>query len=112
MNRSRNFREDLLPRLRETPSLAIEYLNACLEGEDGLQAFLVALRDVVDSQTSVAGVARDIGLSRVAVHNALKTNGNPRVRNLERILAALGLQLAITSKKTERKDQDSEAKAV
>lgn len=108
MNRSKSFREDLLPRLRESPSLAIEYLNACLEGEEGISAFLVALKDVVDSQTSVAGLAREVGLSRVAVHNTLKPTGNPRLRNLGRILDALDMQLVVTNKK----DQGLKAKAV
>jgi probable addiction module antidote protein len=89
--RSRSYKEGLLRRLRDNTEAA-NYLQAALE--DSQSAFLVALKNVLDSR-KVAAVARASKLNRVHIHQMLTAEGNPTLSSLEKILHAIGLRLEI-----------------
>jgi probable addiction module antidote protein len=89
--RSKSYRENLLPRLRNNAEAA-NYLQAALE--DSQSAFLVALKNVLDSR-KVAMVARASKLNREHIYQMLNADGNPTLNSLGKILRALGLQLSI-----------------
>jgi|HubBroStandDraft_1064217.scaffolds.fasta_scaffold99741_2 probable addiction module antidote protein len=89
--RSRSYKESLLRRLKDN-SEAVNYLQAALE--DSQSAFLVALKNVLDSR-KVAVVARASKLNRVHIHQMLTEDGNPTLNSLEKILRAIGLRLEI-----------------
>lgn len=89
--RSRSYKESLLRRLRDNTE-AVNYLQAALE--DSQSAFLVALKNVLDSR-KVAAVARASKLNRVHIHQMLTESGNPTLNSLEKILRAIGLRLEI-----------------
>lgn len=89
--RSRSYRESLLRRLEDNTEAA-NYLQAALE--DSQSAFLVALKNVLDSR-KVAAVARASKLNRVHIHQMLTEKGNPTLSSLEKILHAIGLRLEI-----------------
>jgi probable addiction module antidote protein len=40
-------------------------------------------------------IAREAGVSREAMHNALRPEGNPRLDTLARVVRALGLKLTV-----------------
>lgn len=88
-----SYRDDLIEELRTEPENAVGYLNAALE--EGHEAFLVALRDVVDARIGMSGLADRADLNREALYRALSEEGNPRLITLEKVLGALGLQLAV-----------------
>jgi probable addiction module antidote protein len=95
-----SYRDDLVKRLRAEPEYAVGYLNAALE--EGHEAFLVALKDVVDARLGMTGLSEQAELSREALYRALSEEGNPRLTTLERILAALGLHLAVVSDSSDK----------
>jgi probable addiction module antidote protein len=90
--RTRSYKEGQLERLKDT-TYAAEYINAAIEAGDD-DAFLLALRNVVEAQT-VNAVASEAGLSRESVYRMLSETGNPRYTSLLGILGALGLQFKI-----------------
>ncbi|HTV53884.1 MAG TPA: hypothetical protein VMI06_03125 [Terriglobia bacterium] len=89
--RSRSYKEGLHRRLKDNAEAA-NYLQAALE--DSQSAFLVALKNVLDSR-KVAAVARASELNRVHIHQMLTSEGNPTLSSLEKILHAIGLRLEI-----------------
>jgi probable addiction module antidote protein len=93
--RSRSYRESLLRRLKDNAEAA-NYLQAALE--DSQSAFLVALKNVLDSR-KVAVVARAGKLNREHIYQMLNEDGNPTLSSLGKILHALGLRLSIAVKK-------------
>lgn len=89
--RSRSYKEGLLRRLKDNNE-AVNYLRAALE--DSQSAFLVALKNALDSR-KVAAVARTSKLNRVHIYQMLTEDGNPTLSSLEKILRAIGLRLEI-----------------
>ncbi|MDA3925848.1 MAG: putative addiction module antidote protein [Kiritimatiellae bacterium] len=76
---------------------AAAYLNAALE--DGSQdAFLMALRDVANAR-GLSRLARNASLNRENMYRILSAKGNPQLSSLNTLLDALGLKLAIETKK-------------
>ncbi|MEW6663809.1 MAG: addiction module antidote protein [Thermodesulfobacteriota bacterium] len=82
----------------EDPEEATEYLTASLDGYEGdgnMEAFLLALRTVIDAQGGMTELARKTSLNRQNLYRTLSKNGNPRLQTLHEILNALGLRLSI-----------------
>ena len=76
-----------------TPEDAAAYLSAALE-EDDPAAFRSALGDVARAH-SMASVAEASGLGRESLYKALSQGGNPSLDTVQRVVAALGLSLAV-----------------
>jgi probable addiction module antidote protein len=77
--------------------VAEAYLGLALE--DGLDAFLEALRNVAQAH-GMAAVARRSGLTRPALYKLLSPNGNPHARSLWKVLAALNLHFELVAEHT------------
>lgn len=92
--RSKSYKQSLLNRLKDNAEAA-NYLQAALE--DSQSAFLVALKNVLDSR-KVAVVARASKLNREHIYQMLNEDGNPTLNSLEKLLQALGLRLSIAVK--------------
>lgn len=93
----RSYREFVTETVRD-PQEATEYLSVSLEEyeRDGnLEAFLLALRTVVESQGGMTEFARKTALNRQSLYKTLSKKGNPRLQTLHTILHALGLKLSI-----------------
>lgn len=88
-----DYREDLLKRLREDPDYALGLLKASLE--EGEDAFLVSLKNVVDAFGGVTKAANATGLHRTSVHHILSSKGNPTLKNINAILAGVGMGLTV-----------------
>lgn len=93
-----DYRKTLLGELKDDPGHALAYLNAALE--EGEDAFLIALKDVVDAKGGVSAVARKTPLHRVSLHKILSEKGNPSLASVESILEALDLRLTVGPRKT------------
>lgn len=78
------------------PSLTEEYLDAALE-EDDPALFLVALRNVAETQGGVAQLADKTNLNRESPYKMLSERGNPELKSLDALLHALGFRLAMTA---------------
>jgi probable addiction module antidote protein len=92
--RLRKFEDHLHERLRD-PEYAVEYLGAAKE--DGLDEFLYALKEIAAAQEGgITRVAEEAGLGRESMYKTLSKRGNPHLKTVESILAAMGMRLCVT----------------
>jgi probable addiction module antidote protein len=98
MMRLKNYRQDLLERLKDA-GYAAEYLAQVLAEKDRA-AFLVALRDVVEATGGMSVMAKRVGLKRPSLYKIFSRKGNPTLETLQAILEALGLRVTVATAKT------------
>jgi probable addiction module antidote protein len=91
--RLKSYKADLAKRLRD-PEYAAEYLTAVLAEKDH-EAFLIALKDVVDALGGVGQLAGRLKLNRPSLYKVLSSEGNPTLDTLQQILNSLGLRISI-----------------
>ena len=72
------------------------YLNAVLE-EDDPDLFLAAVGDVAKCR-GMMQIARDAGLGRESLYKALAPGAHPRYDTVLKVLHALGVKVAITTR--------------
>jgi probable addiction module antidote protein len=90
--------DDLLREQLQDKRLAALYLEEFL-ADGNLDLFKKALKDVADAQLGgVTVLSRDAELNRQSIYRSLSENGNPRLDTLAKILDALGLRIAVTTK--------------
>jgi probable addiction module antidote protein len=92
---TKRYREDLLERLADA-TYASQYLKAALDEtlQDGdMEAFLLALKNIVDATESVQKVASKADVSRQHLHRLLSGKGNPTIETLASVLNAVGLTI-------------------
>lgn len=92
-----NHDDETIEMLRRDPPFAAAYLRASLEEIDqpgGEEAFLMALRHVVEARGGMAEIARRAGLSRESLYRSLSAKGNPTLRTLHKVINAAGLRFA------------------
>src|SRR5260370_20718864 len=90
--RSRPYETGLRERLRDS-EYATSYVKACLE--DSIDGFLLALRDVAESEYGFSHLAAAADLNRENLYRMLSTDGNPTVMNLAAVLNSLRLRLPV-----------------
>jgi probable addiction module antidote protein len=95
--RLKNYREDLLERLKDA-DYAAEYLAQVL-AEIDKEAFLIALKDVVEATGGMSAMAKRVGLKRPSLYKVLSKRGNPTLETLQAILEALGLRVTVATAK-------------
>ncbi len=91
--RLKNYRNDLLKRLRD-PHYAAAYLAQVLADGDK-NTFLVALKDVVEATGGVGDLANHVKLKRTSLYKILSKRGNPTLETLQLILKPLGLRVSV-----------------
>lgn len=91
----RDHREGLLTRLSD-PAYASLYLKAALDEtlqDNKMEAFLLALGNIVDATGAVQDVADQSQLSRQHLHKLLSGKGNPTLETLAAVLSSVGLTI-------------------
>lgn len=86
------FEEHLYEELKDD-EFAIGYLNECLN--DSEEVFLLGLRHVAEARGGVAALAQRSNLNREHLYRTLSRKGNPSMKNVGAILAAVGLNLRV-----------------
>lgn len=71
------------------------YLDTYLE--DGTPEELLAALGTIARSQGMTALARETGISREALYQALSDTGNPTLFTLVRVLKALGLRLAVAA---------------
>jgi probable addiction module antidote protein len=71
---------------------AISYIKAA--AADSIEGFLLALRDVADATLGMSKVAEASEKNRENLYRMLSEDGNPRLKNLDAVLGALGLHVS------------------
>jgi probable addiction module antidote protein len=91
--KTKDYRAGLLKRLQDE-EYAVGYLTDVLTHETP-EAFLIALKDVIDARgENVSALAKQAGVTRQALYQALSEDGNPRFSTITQILKVLNLQFA------------------
>lgn len=89
----------LIDSLRDKKEAAA-YLEVSLEeyeADGDSTAFMLALRNVVESQGSMGDLSEKTGLDRAHLYRILSSKGNPRFLTLGNILKALGFKLSVNA---------------
>ncbi|GGF95930.1 MULTISPECIES: addiction module antidote protein [Cysteiniphilum] len=79
---------------------AVAYLEVALEeyeNDGDSQAFMLALKNIVEAQGGVGSLSKKTGLDRAHLYRVLSSKGNPRFITLGNILKALGFKLSVNS---------------
>ena len=100
MSPTRKFRDYLTEKL-EDPAEAAVYLSVALEeyeADGNQEAFLLALRTVVEARGGISELARRTGLNRQHLYRALSGSGNPTWATMDAILSALGFRFSIETR--------------
>lgn len=90
-----DYQEWLYEQLKDL-EFAAGYLTEAIE--EGEEAFLLAVRDVVEAQGGMGQLSKTTSLNREGLYDMLSKKGNPRFSSLSTIFDALGLQIAVTKK--------------
>ena len=91
MTKTRSYKNDLLKALTD-PVEAKEYLNTALEDENP-EVFLLALRDVVEANSTTSELERVSDRDRDL--DKISTKENPQLNSVRSILNQIGFKLAI-----------------
>ncbi len=90
-------RWDAADHLR-TPEDTRLYVQACTEEDPGDGSLIRAALNDVARAGNMAGLAREVGISREGLYKALSADGNPTFATVLRITRALGLELRIEAR--------------
>ena len=104
--RSRSHEDSDLEMLRDNKAFALEYLSAALEEIDeagGEDAFLVAVRRVVEARGGMLNLSQNTGLNRANLYRSIAVGGDPKLSTLLKVLQALGVGMSkVVSHRTEQ----------
>lgn len=73
---------------------SLELALSEFEKDGQIEPLLDTLRLLAQAQGGLAKLARDTDISRKALHEALSSDGNPRLRTFQSVLEALGLKMS------------------
>ncbi|WP_017529761.1 MULTISPECIES: DNA-binding protein [Pseudomonas] len=104
--RTRSHEDSVLEMLRDNEAFALEYLSAALEEIDeagGEDAFLVAVRRVVEARGGMLNLSQNTGLNRANLYRSIAVGGDPKLSTLLKVLQALGVGMSkVVSHRTEQ----------
>ena len=80
-----------------SPEAEQAYIEAAFE--DGDPALIAAAIGDIARARGMSQIAKDAGLSRETMHKAFRHEGNPTLKTLTKVLAALGLKLSASAAK-------------
>lgn len=78
-----------------TAKSAIRLALEEFETDNNVEILLDTLRLVAQAQGGIAKLARKADMSRKAIHEALSSDGNPRLRTFQSVLSGLGLRMSV-----------------
>ena len=91
-----DYKEDFLMKDLQDIHRAAEYLTAAIE--EGEDVFLLAVRDVVEAQGGIGGLAKATNLNRENLYDMLSKDGNPRLSSIMPVLDKLGFEVKFSPK--------------
>lgn len=95
--KTQSYQNDLQERLKD-PEYAATYIEAAILENDS-DFLQVALGDVIKAH-GVSKIADITGIARQALYRMIAEDGNPTIKNLNRLLDSVGLELDIKVKKS------------
>lgn len=95
--RTRSHENSVLEMLRDDEAFAIEYLSVALEEIDeagGEDAFLIAVRRLVEARGGMSSVSQSTGLARANLYRSFAAGGDPKLSTILKVLQALGVGMS------------------
>ena len=92
---SRSHEAATVESFRRDRKLAAAYLDQVL-AEGDQEELMLALRRLSEAFGGVTGLAHQAGLNSTTLYRTLSSNGNPELRTLRALLAAMGLRLSVS----------------
>ncbi|MEM9272616.1 MAG: transcriptional regulator [Cyanobacteria bacterium P01_F01_bin.143] len=92
---TRDYHPYLIERLGDSEYAAM-YLKAALDetlADGDMEAFLLALKNVVEAKGSKQSIAEESNISRQHLQRLLGGNGNPTLDTLTSVLQSVGLSI-------------------
>ena len=92
------FTDLLIEMLDEDKEFLNEFVNVTFDefNNDGnLEYLLSSLKYIAKAHDGMSAISKKTGLSRQALYNAFKPNGNPKLSSFNSIVNALGFKLKI-----------------
>ena len=96
----RKFKDYHIKQLRD-PEDARIYLSVALEDyekDEDIDAFLLAVRDVVEAQGGISKLAERLSLTNEGLNKVLSENGNLQLNTIRQILHELGFKFSIEAR--------------
>ncbi len=97
MPNSRLHDDAMVEILREDPDFAKAYLHQAfldIDEDGGQEAFLMALRHIVEARGGMAVIAKKAGVSRETLYRTLSPTGNPTLKTLRHVINATGFHFS------------------
>lgn len=97
MHNYRRFKDYHIEQLQD-PEDAKIYLSVALEDyekNEDINAFLLAVRDVIEVQGGVSQLAERVSLTDEVLYKVLSENGDPQLNTMRIILHELGFKFSI-----------------
>lgn len=102
-----SYREELMKSLKN-PAEREAYINAALEEGDP-KLLLAVLKDCAEAMGGMTWLEGKTHITRQALYALLSKGGNPKYENLEKVLSAFDLRLAVKSRAHHGKKQFAHA---
>ncbi|XUA19359.1 addiction module antidote protein [Citrobacter sp. OP27] len=93
MAKERLYDEVMVEALREDPAFAQAYLHQAfldIDEDGGQEAFLLALRHIVEARGGMTVVAQKAGVSRESLYRTLSPTSNTTLKTLRSVVHATG----------------------
>lgn len=90
-----NFEDDLNEQLKEPHFAALYIISAINENDPDF--IKVALGDVIKAH-GFSRISENTGIARQALYKMVSEEGNPTVKNLNKLLNSVGLELDVRAK--------------
>lgn len=97
MPNSRLHDDAMVEILRDDPNFAKAYLHQAfldIDEDGGQEAFLMALRHIVEARGGMAAIAKKAGVSRETLYRTLSPTGNPTLKTLRHVINATGFHFS------------------
>lgn len=97
MVREHLYDDVIVDAIREDTAFAQAYLHQAfidIDEEGGQEAFLMALRHIVEARGGMSTVAQKAGVSRETLYRTLSPAGNPTLKTLRSVVNAAGFQFS------------------
>lgn len=89
--------EAMVQLIKDDPAFAPIYLHQAfveIDEEGGYEAFILALRHVIEATGGMTAVAKRAGVTRESLYKSLSPKGNPSFKRIAAVASATGFPIS------------------
>lgn len=98
-NKNKKYKEMLFDELQDA-NFAAGYLTECYKL--GQKELLLGLKDVIEARGGISKISKKSKLNRESLYKLLSKTGNPKLKSLEILFDALGLEIVFAARDGEK----------